>query len=86
MLKEYNTRVWNAFIITGDSLLAFDAVQIRRAKTYESARRQKSEDWNLNNIHDEILNSYGRLSQYGSSAGASDFMEDGHCVKYLNNC
>jgi len=56
MLKEYNTRVWNAFITAGDSLLAFDAVQIRRAKTYESARRQKSEDWNLNNIHDGILN------------------------------
>jgi hypothetical protein len=81
MLKEYNTRVWNALIIAGDSLLALDTVQIRKVKTYKSVRRQKSEDWNLNNIHDGILNSYGTLSQYGSSAGASDFMEDGHCVK-----
>jgi len=39
MLKEYNVRVWHAFIIAGDGLLAFDAVQIRRVKTYESARR-----------------------------------------------
>jgi hypothetical protein len=74
MLKEYNVRVWNALII------AFEAVQIRRVKTIESARRQKSEDCNLN-IHHGILNSYGTLSQYGSSAGASDFMEDEHCVK-----
>jgi len=81
MLKEYNARVWNVFIIAGHSLLAFDAVQIRGVKTYESARRQKSEDCNLNNIHHGIVNSYGTLSQYGSSAGASDFMEDGHCVK-----
>jgi len=81
MLKEYNARVWNAFIIACDSLLAFDAMQSRGVETYESARRQKSEDCNLNSIHHGILYSYGTLSQYGSSASASDFVEDGHCVK-----
>ena len=40
MLNEYNARVWDAFIIACDSLMAFDAVQIRRVKTYESARRK----------------------------------------------
>jgi hypothetical protein len=77
MLNECNMRIWNAFITSGDSFLAFNALQIRRAKTHESARRQKSESLNLNNTRDGILISYGALSHYGSSACASDFMEDG---------